>query len=126
MFGRRKENILVVKTDTLGGFVASEPLFEEIRSRHQNAVVSLLTLESLQRIAKAAPFFDQVATLPNQQNPLEKKAFVKQLKSAKFTRVYDLSANESSRKIQSAVGPFGPKWFFSIACRQTREQKRTF
>ena len=111
MFGRRKDNILVVKTDTLAGFVAAEPVFEGIRQRHPDAVISLLTTSSLQRIAKAAPYFDQVAALPNAENQVEKKAFSKQLKAAKFSRVFDLSANDSSKFVQNALGPFGPKWF---------------
>lgn len=111
MFGRRKENILVVKTDSLAGFVAAEPFFDAIRAQHPNAAISLLTSPSLQRLARAAPHFDQVASLPNLRDPAARKAFVRQLKTAKFSRVYDLSADDKSKRIQSALGAFGPKWF---------------
>lgn len=111
MFGRRKDNILVIKTDTLTGFVAAEPVFSVIRDKHKNAKISLLTTNALQRIARAAPYFDQVAAAPDMRHVEERKAFIKQLKSADFAAVYDLSADQNARKIQSAFGPFGPKWF---------------
>ncbi|MEO0399351.1 MAG: glycosyltransferase family 9 protein [Pseudomonadota bacterium] len=111
MFGRRKENILVIKTDSLTGFVAAEPVFGVIREKHKNAQISLLTIPSLQRIARAAPYFDQVAATPDMRDADARKAFLKQLKSANFSAVYDLSADAKAKKIQGAFGPFGPKWF---------------
>ena len=122
MFGQRTENILVIKTDSLSGFVAAEPMFDAIRERHAKAKISLLTLPALQRIARASPYFDQVAPLPDFRNAVEKRVFAKQLKSAKFSRVYDLSANDAARKVQAAVGPFGPKWL-SAAPPQRRGRK---
>lgn len=123
MFGQRKEQILVIKADTLAGFVAAEPLFEAIRERFPKAVLSLLTTEDLQRLARASSYFDQVATTPDFSNPVEKKAFATQLKAAKFTRVFDLSSNEATRKVSSAFGPFGPKWF-SVAPPAQRGKKK--
>lgn len=110
MFGRKSENILIVKTDTLASFVAAEPVFQAIRDAFPKAKISLITRPSLQRIARAAPYFDQVAALPNLAEAETKKAFVKQLQSQKFAQVFDLSADEDARKLQSALGPFGPKW----------------
>lgn len=110
MFGRKSENILIVKTDSLASFVAAEPVFEAIRNAYPKARISLITRASLQRIARAAPYFDQVAALPNLAESETKKAFVKQLQSQKFAQVFDLSADEEARKLQSALGPFGPRW----------------
>ncbi|MEM9015267.1 MAG: glycosyltransferase family 9 protein [Pseudomonadota bacterium] len=110
MLGRKQNNILVVKTDGLDCFVAAEPAFEAIRNEHPDASISLLTSPSLQRIARAAPYFDQVAGLPNFKIADERKAFVKQLKSAKFERVYDLAGNEDGKRLHAAMGPFRPKW----------------
>jgi len=110
MFGRKAENILVVKTDGLAGFVACEPLFESLRKAHPKAQISLLTSDELQRVARSSPYFDQVAVAPSQREPEARKAFFRQLKNAKFARVYDLSADDEARKLQSALGPFGPKW----------------
>lgn len=110
MFGRKSENILIIKTDGLAAFVAAEPVFEAIRQANPGAKISLLTEPRLQRVARAAPYFDQVAALPDFQVPEARKAFIRQLKSANFARVYDLSANEDAKKLYSSLGPFRPKW----------------
>ncbi len=111
MFKRKKSNILVIKTDNLVGFVSAEPAFDAIRRAHPDATISLLTIPSLQRVARAAPYFDQVAGMPNFRDSEARKEFVRQLKNAKFERVYDLAADEVSRKLHAALGPFRPKWF---------------
>ncbi|MBI1366134.1 MAG: hypothetical protein GC153_09295 [Alphaproteobacteria bacterium] len=110
MFGRKSENILIIKTDGLAAFVAAEPVFDEIRRANPDAKISLLTQPGLQRIARAAPYFDQVAAMPDFREAESRKAFVRQLKSAKFARVYDLSADENSRRLYASMGPFRPKW----------------
>jgi ADP-heptose:LPS heptosyltransferase len=33
------------------------------------------------------------------------------LKTSRFEQVYDLSGNDSARRLKAALGPFGPKWF---------------
>lgn len=110
MFGRRQEHILVIKTDGLSAFIAAEPVFDEIRRVHAHAKISLLTSAGLQRIARAAPYFDQVAAMPDFRDAESRKAFVRQLKNAKFARVFDLSADEAARRLHGAFGPFRPKW----------------
>ena len=111
MFGRKAENILVVKTDGLAAFVEAEPIFQSIRDAHPKAQVSLLTSNELQRVARASPYFDQVAVVPSIREPEARKAFIRQLKSVKFARVYDLAADDEARKLHAAMGPFRPKWF---------------
>ena len=110
MLGRKQTNILVIKTDGLAAFVAAEPAFDAIRKAHPGAKISLLTIQGLQRIARASPFFDQVAVMPNLSNVEARKELVKQLKSAKFEVVYDLAADETGKKLHSAMGVFRPKW----------------
>ncbi|GAB4518574.1 MAG: glycosyltransferase family 9 protein [Amphiplicatus sp.] len=110
MFGRRTEHILVIETGGLAAFVAAEPVFEAIRGAHPKAKISLLTKGGLQRLARAAPYFDQVAAVPDFRDPETRKAFIRQLKNAKFARVYDLSADEDARRLHAAMGPFRPKW----------------
>lgn len=122
MFGRKAENILVVKTDGLASFVASEPYFEIIRAAHPKAQISLLTSNELQRVARSSPYFDQVAVMPSQREPEARKTFLRQLKNAKFSRVYDLCADDEARKLQSALGPFGPKWH-AVAPTPKRNKK---
>lgn len=108
---RKSENILIIKTDSLASFVQAEPLFEAIRDANPHAKISLLTTPALQRIARAAPYFDQVASLPDFKVVEAKQAFIRQLKGAHFARVFDLSSDEESAKLKVALGPFGPKWF---------------
>lgn len=110
MLGRKQTNILVIKTDGLAAFVAAEPAFDAIRKAHPNAKISLLTISDLQRIARASPFFDQAAAMPNLRDPEARKTLVKQLKTAKFEKVYDLSGDDQSKRLHSAMGVFRPKW----------------
>ena len=123
MLGRKSSNILVIKTDDLAAFVAAEPAFDAIRSAHPNAQISLLTTPALQRIARAAPYFDQVAGLPDFGNPVERKAFIKQLKSSKFEIVYDLAGNDDGKKLHAAMGPFRPKWHVADAPKKRARRK---
>ena len=111
MLGRKQSNILVIKTDGLVGFVAADAAFEAIRQTHSHAKISLLTTPGLQRIARASPYFDQVAAIPNLRDGEARKEFVRQLKTAKFEKVYDLSSDDAARRLKGALGPFGPKWF---------------
>ncbi|NOX95175.1 MAG: glycosyltransferase family 9 protein [Alphaproteobacteria bacterium] len=110
MLGRKQTNILVIKTDGLAAFVAAEPAFDAIRKAHPDAKISLLTNQGLQRIARASPFFDQVAVMPNLSNVEARKELVKQLKSAKFEAVYDMAADEVGKKLFNSMGVFRPKW----------------
>lgn len=107
---RRPDNILIIKTDGLAAFVAAEPLFESIRSAHPGARISLLTQQHLQRVARASPYFDQVAAMPDFRDPDARKAFVKQIQSSHFACIYDLAANEEAKRLFAALGPFRPKW----------------
>ncbi len=120
MFGRKQSNILIIKTDNLVGFVSAEPAFEAIRQAHPNATISLLTIPSLQRVARAAPYFDQVAALPNFRDSEARKEFVRQLKNAKFERVYDLAADDAAKRLHAAMGPFRPKWFSAAPAPKKR------
>ena len=123
MFGRKKSNILVIKTDHLAGFVAAEPAFDAIRSAHPDAKISLLTIPSLQRVARASPYFDQVAAIPNFRDTEARKEFIRQLKNAKFERVYDLAADEAGKRLHGAMGPFRPKWFSAAPARRKSREK---
>jgi ADP-heptose:LPS heptosyltransferase len=110
MLGMKGSNILIIKTDGLAAFVAAEPLFELIRAAHPGARISLLTQQHLQRIARASPYFDQVAAMPDFRDVEAKKAFVKQIRSSHFACIYDLASNEDSRRLYAALGVFKPKW----------------
>jgi ADP-heptose:LPS heptosyltransferase len=106
----RSQNILVIKTDGLAAFVAAEPLYEAIRSAHPGARISLLTQNHLQRVARASPYFDQVAAMPDFRDAESKRAFVNQVRASHFSYIYDLAANEDARKLYLALGLFRPKW----------------
>lgn len=121
MFGRRNENILIIKTDGLMAFVEAEPVFDAIRKAHPGARISLLTSNGLQRVARAAPYFDQVAAMPNFRDAESRKAFVRQLKTSKFARIYDLSADDDARRLHAAMGPFRPKWLAAGAAPKRRK-----
>lgn len=124
MFGRKNSNILVIKTDNLVGFVSAEPAFESIRAAHPDANISLLTIPALQRVARASPYFDQVAAMPSFTNPEARKEFIRQLKNAKFERVYDLAADDAGKKLHGAMGPFRPKWFSAAPASRRKRRAR--
>ncbi|MDZ7628670.1 MAG: glycosyltransferase family 9 protein [Parvularculaceae bacterium] len=107
---RRSDNILIIKTDGLAAFVAAEPLFDAIRAAHPGARLSLLTQQHLQRVARASPYFDQVAAMPDFRDADARKAFVKQIQASHFAVIYDLASNEESKRLYAALGPFRPKW----------------
>ena len=125
MLGRKQANILVIKTDSLSAFVAAEPAFDAIRDAHPNAKISLLTIPPLQRIARASPYFDQVASMPDFRIVEARKDFIKQLKSAKFEKVYDLAGDDHGRKLYSAMGMFRPKWFSAAPARKKKKTKKS-
>ncbi|MEZ5922168.1 MAG: glycosyltransferase family 9 protein [Parvularculaceae bacterium] len=120
---RKGDNILVIKTDGLAAFVASEPLYQAIRDAHPGARISLLTQPHLQRVARASPYFDQVAAMPDFRDVEAKKAFVQQVKAAHFAYIYDLAANEDAKRLYGALGLFKPKWR-SVAPASRSARKR--
>lgn len=115
MFGKKEDQILVIKADSLAGFVAAEPVFDAIRRAHPGARISLLTGEPLQRVARASPYFDQVAIIPDLKDSVARTAFIKQLKTVRFACVYDLASDQDARRIQAGLGPFGPKWHSAVS-----------
>ncbi len=123
MFKKNRENILVIKTDSLAGFVAAEPLFQVIREAHPDSVISLLTTKSLERLARAAPYFDQIAPLPLLSERLSRQSLLAQIKRSRFQRIYDLSCDENSKRIQSGLGFGRPKWF-SVDAPKARSVRR--
>ncbi|MFZ5619206.1 MAG: glycosyltransferase family 9 protein [Pseudomonadota bacterium] len=121
----RTQNILVIKTDGLAAFVAAEPLYEAIRTAHPGARISLLTQNHLQRVARASPYFDQVAAMPDFRDVEAKKAFVKQVRASHFSYIYDLAANEDARRLYAALGLFRPKWRSVAPASRSARKKGT-
>jgi len=109
MFTNRQDRILVIKAGSLGGFVAAEPVFEQIRAAHPGATISLLTVKPLERLARAAPYFDQVAAIANFQDKTTRKNLFAQIRRSRFSRVYDLSNNDISRRVMGCFGVMKPK-----------------
>ncbi len=109
MFGSRKAAILIIKREGLGAFVNADAAFAAIRDAHPRADIHLLTSGDLVRLAKAAPYFDNVLTDDAYSDPEARKSFVKQLKSKKFQLVFDLDGTDASKKLFSALGSFKPK-----------------
>ena len=109
--GQKQQRILVIMTDTLAGFVAAEPVFDSIRQAHPEATISLLTTKALERLARSAPYFDQVAASPPMNEKPARQNLIAQVRRTRFARVYDLSSGDVSRKLQSGLGLLmKPKW----------------
>ncbi|MEL6789662.1 MAG: hypothetical protein AAFO78_03715 [Pseudomonadota bacterium] len=110
MAAQKNSRILVIMTDSLASFVASEPIFEEIRNAHPEATISLLTTKALERLARSAPYFDQIAASPPLHDKATRQNLINQVRKTRFSKVFDLSGGEASRRLSTGLGWRKPKW----------------
>ena len=120
MFGSRKQSLLIIKREGLGAFVNADAAFAAIREAHPRSNIVLLTSGDLVRLAKAAPYFDEVVTDDTAIDPEARRSFLKQLKSKKIQTVFDFDGGEASKRIYSALGPFKPRLVAPPAVKRKR------
>ncbi|MCQ8184532.1 glycosyltransferase family 9 protein [Parvularcula maris] len=103
--------ILVIKRAGLRQFIEAEPVFASIREAHPRATIDLVTSASLQRLAKAAPYFDRVVATRDTMQSEERKQFAGQLKKIGYNLGYDLDGTKESGDLRSSLKGFrGPQW----------------
>jgi len=92
------DNILVIKLGALGDFVQAAGPFAAIRQYHHRSTVTLLTTEPFAEFAVKSPWFDEVwiDRRPNLLNIPGWLSLRAQLRSGKFSRVYDLQTSSRS------------------------------
>jgi len=99
--------ILVIKLGALGDFVQAMAAAAAIRAHHIDATITLLTTATYADLARRAPYFDEVwiDERPQLWMPRALLALRRRLRSAGFTRVYDLQTSDRSSAYIHLLGP---------------------
>jgi ADP-heptose:LPS heptosyltransferase len=107
------ERILVIKLGALGDFVQAMGPAAAIRAHHPGASIVLLTGAPFAALAWRAPYFDDVWVdeKPRLFAPAALLALRRRLRTADFTRVYDLQTSDRSSFYYRLMGPGRrPEW----------------
>lgn len=107
---REFKRILVIKLGALGDFVLALAAAKRIREAHPRAHITLLTTLPYATLARTSPYFDEVWTNGRPAEFSEWWALVRQLRHARFERVYDLQTSSRSSALRAMLGPFPPQW----------------
>ena len=110
MLRRGVEKILVIKLSALGDFVLALAAMKRIRQAHPKAHISLLTTPPFEALAKASPYFNAVYTDGRPEGFAEWMALRRRLRSAGYSRVYDLQTSAQSNRIFQLLRPNPPPW----------------
>jgi ADP-heptose:LPS heptosyltransferase len=110
MARREIQRILVIKLSALGDFVLALAAMKKIRQAHPKAHISLLTTPPFEGLAKASPYFNAVFTDGRPENFAQWIALRTRLRSAGYTRVYDLQTSSHSNRIFQVMRPNPPAW----------------
>jgi ADP-heptose:LPS heptosyltransferase len=96
--------ILVIKLGALGDFAQAFGPFAAIRAHHPGAEITLLTTLPFAPLARQAPWFDQVWENGRPRGLAALWALGRQLRAARFDRVYDLQTSDRSSRYRWLVG----------------------
>ncbi|MFN6252446.1 MAG: glycosyltransferase family 9 protein [Acetobacteraceae bacterium] len=96
--------ILVIKLGALGDFAQAFGPFAAIRAHHPGAEITLLTTPPFAPLARQAPWFDQVWENGRPRGLPALWALGRQLRAARFDRVYDLQTSDRSSRYRWLVG----------------------
>jgi ADP-heptose:LPS heptosyltransferase len=99
-----KPRILVIKLGALGDFAQAFGPFAAIRAHHPGAEITLLTTPPFAPLARQAPWFDQVWENGRPKGLAGLWALARQLRGARFDRVYDLQTSDRSSRYRWLVG----------------------
>ncbi len=103
--------ILVIKLAALGDFVQAFGPFAAIRAHHPGAEITLLTTPPFAELGRRSPWFDRVWEngRPRSTDVAGLFALARQLRAARFDRVYDLQTSSRSSRYRFFMGA-GPEW----------------
>lgn len=101
------ERILVIKLGALGDFIQSYRAMTAIRAFHDDARITLLTIRSLEPLARACGLFDEIwiDSRPGMFRPWGWLALARRLNHGQFKRVYDLQTSRRSGRYFRLMGP---------------------
>jgi ADP-heptose:LPS heptosyltransferase len=101
--------ILAIKLGALGDFAQAFGPFAAIRAHHPGAEITLLTTQPFAPLARQAPWFDRVWENGRPRGLAALWALGRQLRAARFDRVYDLQTSGRSSRYRWLVGR-GVEW----------------
>jgi len=104
------EKILVIKLSALGDFVLALAAMKKIREAHKKAHITLLTTPPFEALAKSCPYFNAVRTDGRPETLPQWTALRKQLRAARYDRVYDLQTSAHSNRLFHLMRPNPPAW----------------
>lgn len=116
------KKVLVIQAGAIAEFVLSLTAMKRIRAAHPRARITLLTIPQFEGLAKASPYFNEVLTTGHPGSPGEWLALRRDIKAARFNRVYDLESSGWSKFLFHMLRPFPPAW--SGAARGARLRHR--
>ncbi|MFN8882744.1 MAG: glycosyltransferase family 9 protein [Alphaproteobacteria bacterium] len=99
-----RPRILVIKLGALGDFAQAFGPFTAIRAHHPGAEITLLTTPPFAPLARQAPWFDQIWDNGRPRGLSALWALARQLRAARFDRVYDLQTSDRSSRYRWLVG----------------------
>lgn len=104
--------ILVIKHGALGDLVQALGPMAAIRAHHPDARITLLTTPAFRDFLEPCPFCDEVWTdsRPPAWNLPAILALARRLRSAGFSRVYDLQTSRRSSRYFALLGRPRPEW----------------
>jgi ADP-heptose:LPS heptosyltransferase len=109
----KKQHILVIRAGALGDLVFCFRSFAEIRKKHPDAEIALLTRAPFADFAHAMPWFDRIIvdTHPSGTQPAAWTELIGEIKNFAPDRVYDLQGKNRQTIIYALLGgPWGPEW----------------
>jgi ADP-heptose:LPS heptosyltransferase len=111
--GENRPHILVIKLGALGDFVQALEPCAAIRKHHQDALITLLTTQPFEELARQSGYFDEI-WLDERPKLLQVLGWLdlrKRLKAGDFSRVYDLQTSDRSGFYFKLFGPGKkPEW----------------
>lgn len=109
-----KERVLVIKLGALGDLVLCASVFAAIRAHHPDAPMALLTAPPFASLALQMPWFNTVILDPRPKltQPLKWLQLIRQVRTFKPTRVYDLQGKTRQKILYHALGK--PLWSGAI------------
>lgn len=98
--------VLVIKHSALGDMIMALPLFRAIRDHHPGQTLILLTTKPYAELARMTGCFDEIWTdsRPKLWHLRPMLALLRQLRSRRFQRIYDLQGNQRTRLYYSLLG----------------------
>jgi ADP-heptose:LPS heptosyltransferase len=118
--------VLVLKFGALGDVIQGFAAFDQIRSAHPHAQITLLTTPPYAEFAAASGLFDRIETDGRPKGVWPHLRLFRRLRRARFDRVYDLQNSSRSKRYIYGFWPRPPEWSgisAGASHRQTRPDR---